>query len=159
MKKEEELRNLRILDSKRPTVPIQRELKYSSRISERIGFSLTWQYHRSKGMEFKFGWWHCFLPTIDYIDEIFTKIINQSTQRSQRAKTNFVEARNWLRQKVGSFGIILGQQTIIPSQSFCCSAALSLSGFYYGGNLLKMLYLIVKIDPLQKLEHREEKKM
>ncbi len=125
-----------------PALPMKRELQYSSRISERVGLSMTWKYNKSKGVEFKFGWWHCFLPTIDYIEEISSTIVNQQNiKQKNNANSNIPILKDWLHQKVGKLGVVWGQQ-MVPSPVFSCNTVLSLSGFYFQGKPLKTLYSI-----------------
>lgn len=129
---------------KYPSLPKKRVMKYSTQISERLGVSFTWRCSKGRGVDFKFSWWHSFLPTIQHMGDI----ISSTTLMKQLAENNpqiasYMTVSDWLRQKVGSLGIVWGGFNDEPPL-YTCNAALSLSGFYYGGESLKSLSSLPK---------------
>lgn len=145
-----------------PSAPPKRGVKYSSRISERLGVSITWQCSEDHGLEFKWNWWHCVLPTIEHIGDVSQKIIDPLVKNKSDKLSNdqLVATKEWLRQKVGSCGVVWGGFTPDPP-FYTCNAALTLSGFYYtGGESLKKLYsvpariFVANSKPKQKIVSR-----
>ena len=155
-----------------PSLPAKREVSYSSSIAERLGFSMTWHLSTENCCELKCSWWHCVLPTIEHILEVgrssmgpFMKSKLDVLSRSEQLLT----LKEWMRQKVGSLGLIWGGFT--PDVPFySCNLALSMSGFYYGGDSLKKMYTVPRklflskdmssegIDKVRRSEKKREKK-
>lgn len=124
-----------------PQAPLKRNVKYSSKITDRLGVSLSWQFNDEKGPKVKLTWFHSYLPTIEHLGDLTQNMINPFVKEIKPAPLDFSQLKKWLRQKVGSFGLIWGGFASEPPFYFC-STTLSLSGFYYGGQSLKKLYTI-----------------
>lgn len=124
-----------------PVAPLKRDVRYSSRTSERLGLSVTWQVTEEQGIEFKWSWWLCVLPTIEYIGEMSQQLVSPFVQKKLHTPSNgqLITVNEWLRRKVGSFGFVWGGFKPEPPFYSSCSAALSLSGFYYGEESLRKL--------------------
>jgi len=126
----------------RPSVPKQRSVEYSSSVSERLGVSITWQITEERGVQLSWSWWHSYLPTIESILAISRKTINRNLYKSRRhlstSNRHTAIVEEWLRQKVGSFGLTWGGFTPNPP-FYSCSLLFTLSGFYHGGKTLKKL--------------------
>ena len=90
-----------------------RSIQYSSNYQERIGCSLTWRISMKRGYEFRFNYFHIFLPTMESMI-----LRNRNGQIS-----------NWFKEKTGSLGIV-SSHPIPEYPTFSCSGILSLSGFY-----------------------------
>jgi hypothetical protein len=129
---------------KYPSLPKKRVMKYSTQISERLGVSFTWRCRKGHGVDFKFSWFHSFLPTIQHMGEKMssTSLMKQITENNPQI-ASYMTVSDWLRQKVGSLGIVWGGFNDEPPL-YTCNAALSLSGFYYGGESLKSLSSLPK---------------
>mmetsp|Transcript_25105 Transcript_25105/g.37555 ORF Transcript_25105/g.37555 Transcript_25105/m.37555 type:complete len:522 (-) Transcript_25105:938-2503(-) len=168
-----------------PQAPTKRKIQYSTRISDRVGISITfiWQFDTAEENggsgtrlllptrpKVKCTWFHSYLPTMEHIGDVTTQNVNAvmnhpfvmklrnddptntQTQTSKPKpkqkpkpkpkKTRDVskEVKEWLRQKVGSLGVTWGGFFTSEPPFYSCSATLSLSGFYYGGQSLKKLY-------------------
>lgn len=152
-----------------PSLPLKRNIKYSSRISERVGVSLTWQCSRDKGVQLKCSWWHCILPTIEHIGDVSRNVIKPFIDTNSQITNNvqLMVINEWLRRKVGSFGFIWGKFTEHQKPFYSCNAFLSLSGFYYGSQSIKKIYSVpgrlfvtppnkVKTSRIKKSETRRE---
>ena len=125
-----------------PALPLKRNLRYSSSISERVGVSLTWQCSTEKGVQLKCSWWHSILPTIEHIGDVSKSAIKPFIEMNSQMNSNaqLIMINEWLRRKVGSFGLTWGRFTEQQQSFYSCNAMLSLSGFYYGTESMKKIY-------------------
>ena len=112
-----------------PSLPQIRHPTYCQEISERIGVSLVWRC-TDMGSEVKCSWWHCFIPTISYIgDNVIKRHANSISHPNIRKSIKYLACNQWIRQKAGSVGIILGGFNR-HAPFISCSSALSFSGLY-----------------------------
>ncbi len=124
-----------------PKAPLKRDIQYSTRISERLGVSLSWHFTDENGPNIRWTWFHSYLPTIEHIGDVSQNMIYPfvKNKKKQHPPLDASKVKEWLRQKIGSFGLTWGG--FAPERPFYfCSTTLSLSGFYYGGQSLKKLY-------------------
>lgn len=100
---------------KAPTLTINKPV-YNSDLSERIGCSVSYRWSQQRGLEWRFSYWHSYLPTL----ALYRKILKLATP------TDF-----W-QKHFGSIGLSTTYPIPVPP-SFSCSAHLCLSGLYFKG--------------------------
>jgi hypothetical protein len=98
---------------KAPKITISKPM-YDPEISERIGGSLSYRWSQESGLEWRFSYWHSYLPTLAVIRKLLRMNI----------------PLDWWQKYFGSLGL----STSYPnpgSPSFSCSGHLCLSGLYF----------------------------
>mmetsp|Transcript_83997 Transcript_83997/g.242836 ORF Transcript_83997/g.242836 Transcript_83997/m.242836 type:complete len:457 (-) Transcript_83997:55-1425(-) len=101
---------------------------YNSEISERIGCSLAYRWSRQRGFEWRFNYWHSYLPTF---------IVIRRLLRMERSA-------EWWDKHFGSVGLSTGYPLPFPPH-YSCSANVGASGLYLK-NLLKSKTIVVAED-------------
>jgi len=120
-----------------PTMPPRRAVTYHTGISDRLGLSLSANVSEAKGVEFKCSWWHAYLPTIDFLGSGMDQLVSVLMRKKQKIRKDATS--EWLRQTFASLGLTWGG-FFVPSHPFAnCSAIMTLSGFYYGTDVLRRL--------------------
>jgi hypothetical protein len=120
-----------------PTMPPRRAVTYHTGISDRLGLSLSANVSEAKGVEFKCSWWHAYLPTIDFLGSGVDQLVSVLMRKKQKIRKDATS--EWLRQKFASLGLTWGG-FFVPNHPFAnCSAIMTLSGFYYGTDVLRRL--------------------
>jgi len=137
-----------------PSYPPRRKVIYRGNISDRLGISFTWGVSEEYGAFFRYNWWHLYMPTVDCISSVLEtaskKILKPSQEVMEEESSSIIKsstksektkARDWLRQKSSTLGVIWGGFGCIPEPPYySCTALFSLSGFYVGGNIVRQLH-------------------
>ena len=89
--------------------------RYNVELSERVGCSVSYRWSKARGFEWRFGYWHSYLPTLTVYRKLFG-IDNTPL--------------DWWRKHTGSLGLSSGFPLPMPPY-YSCSACLSLSGLYW----------------------------
>lgn len=98
---------------KAPTLTISKPV-YNADLSERIGCSVSYRWSQERGLEWRFTYWHSYLPTL----ALYRKVLRLS------APADF-----W-QKHFGSIGLSTVYPVPLPSK-FSTSAHLQLSGLYF----------------------------
>jgi hypothetical protein len=106
------------LGFKIPAIPKTRTMdvakpKYSSELSERLGCSLSYRLSIQRGFEWRFNYWHSYMPTFT----VFRRILRMEAPAA------------WWDKHFGSLGLSTGYPLPLPPH-YSCSACLGLSGLY-----------------------------
>eukprot|EP00553_Chaetoceros_curvisetus_P005590 CAMPEP_0204631206 /NCGR_PEP_ID=MMETSP0717-20131115/22237_1 /ASSEMBLY_ACC=CAM_ASM_000666 /TAXON_ID=230516 /ORGANISM="Chaetoceros curvisetus" /LENGTH=662 /DNA_ID=CAMNT_0051648707 /DNA_START=106 /DNA_END=2094 /DNA_ORIENTATION=+ len=125
-----------ILERVYPPIPIKRAITYHQGISDRLGLSVSAQVSEREGIQFRWSWWHVYMPTIDFLGSTVDNFVATLTKKKPKIRGDVVS--EWLRQKFASLGISWGGFAPEPPY-YSCSAIFSLSGFYYSGEVLRKL--------------------
>jgi hypothetical protein len=104
-----------------PPIPLPPQIqiakpRYNPELSEKVGCSLSYRWSISRGLEWRLGYWHSYLPTLT----MYRKLLRQHTPL------------DWWQTHFGSIGLSTGAPIPDPPH-VSCSACLSLSGLYFGG--------------------------
>lgn len=95
-----------------PQLPISKP-RYQSGISERVGCSLSYRWSKKRGIEWRFNYWHSYLPTF----AVCRKFLGLD------------ETSSWWDKHFGSLGLSTGYPLPLPPY-YSCSLCLGLSGLY-----------------------------
>jgi len=126
-----------------PTFHRTTNIEYSSIISQRVGFCVSWRVSQERGYEYRWNFWCSFLPTQEcweHFDKVMTQKIN-ALRRLASEKRNAVDeyeaapspsrVKSFLYDHSATLGLSSGYP--LPVEPFfSLSLILSTSGFYYG---------------------------
>ena len=87
--------------------------QYKSAISERVGCSLSYRWSQRRGVEWRFNYWHSYMPTF----AVFRKLLRVEVPTG------------WWDKHFGSLGLSTGYPLPLPPH-YSCSACIGLSGLY-----------------------------
>jgi hypothetical protein len=95
-----------------PTMDISRP-RYNSDISERLGCSLSYRWSKENGFEWRFNYWHSYLPTFALIRKLL----------------GLERTADWWDKHFGSLGLSTSCPVPLPPY-YSCAACIGLSGLY-----------------------------
>lgn len=110
-----------------PNVAIAKP-NYNPEVSERIGCSVSYRWSLKRGFEFRFSYWHSYLPTLAACRRLIQQGKNAVAVIDKKSKTT--TTFDWWQKHFGSLGVSTGYPIPVPPR-FSCSANLSLSGLYF----------------------------
>lgn len=91
--------------------------RYQSDISERVGCSLSYRWSKRRGIEWRFNYWHSYLPTF----MVYRKLLGMGPGTA------------WWDKHFGSLGLSTGYPLPLPPH-YSCALCLGLSGLYFKSN-------------------------
>ncbi len=103
--------------------------KYQSGISERVGCSLSYRWSKRRGIEWRFNYWHSYLPTFT----VYRKLFGMDAPS------------DWWDKHFGSLGLSSGYPLPLPPH-YSCSLCLGLSGLYFKSKNPVVLPPVAKED-------------
>lgn len=126
-----------------PTFHRRTDIEYSSIISQRVGFCVSWRVSQERGYEYRWNFWCSFLPTQEcweHFDKVITQKITtlrRLASKERKAVDEYEAAplpsivKAFLYDHSATLGLTSGYP--LPVEPFfALSLILSMSGFYYG---------------------------
>lgn len=94
--------------------PSNAKPNYSRTVEERLGCTVSWRYSLHHGYEFRVSYWHWYAPTLTSIFQALS----------------IAKVPDWFARRSAAIGLSSSMPILDPP--YCtCSAALSLSGYYF----------------------------